>query len=359
MDVPTNFSQLVKREAYLLNHLYSQLESNISRLAQQGISDEKIAPLRQALEESERSWPKLYKMELMLIDYLDETDLTIEWERRLADVNSLSNSTAQFYTQQKPGNSIERLRGLTRSLISDLQWVKEVSRVRLLYKESIRRNIVVLFLLSFIIFFMPTVLTWWANIQFSSLRLYYIFTAASAGFMGASFSQLSSLNRDIESIPLDQLRAMSKAGYIIARAIIGAGAGLIMFYILQAGLIEGVVFPEFIQSAEQLNDLIGEMAKISQQCILHTQTVVPSVGDSVKIPTSEVTTIHQQCNPVKMAVSQKTESIFQLGGLARPTHGLSMLIVWCLIAGFIEKLIPNLLLRNSEKVTKKVENKDI
>jgi hypothetical protein len=35
---------------------------------------------------------------------------------------------------------------------------------------------------------------------------------------------------------------MSKMGYIISRAAIGAG--LIMFYLLQSGLLQGPVFPE-------------------------------------------------------------------------------------------------------------------
>ncbi|MBX2808669.1 MAG: hypothetical protein KTR20_08555 [Cellvibrionaceae bacterium] len=324
-----NFNQLVRRDTYLLNHFYTMLESAASRLLQQGLPAEQLEPLQEALIDKDYSWPKAYKLELMLIDFYNEADLSIEWQRRLADTRYLPVETAEFYTEQAEGKTFEQLRALTRRLISDIHWVQQVQRVKRLYKAVIRRNIVFMFLLSFLLFFFPTLAYGLFDYQFTNLRLYYLFTAASAGLLGAAFSQLVSLNRDMELAQLEQLRAMSKLGYILARGVVGAGAGLIMFYILQAGLIEGVVFPDFIQSTTQLKSLLNDM-----------QLIV------------------SQSNNGQVAVSQKAESQLQLGGLARPAHGLSMLIIWCVVAGFSEKLIPNLLVRNSDRAVKKINSKD-
>ncbi|MBX2809062.1 MAG: hypothetical protein KTR20_10575 [Cellvibrionaceae bacterium] len=326
---PYTFSRLVRREAYLLNHFYNMLESSAHRVLQQDMPAEQQALLQQALQDEEHSWSKAYKLELMLVDFYHKADLSIEWQRRLADTRYLPAETAAFYREQKEDGPIDKLRALTRRLVSDIHWVQEVQRVKRLYKAMIRRNSVFIFLLSFLFFFLPTLVYGLFNYQFTNLRLYYLFTAASAGLLGAAFSQLVSLNRDMELAQLEQLRAMSKLGYVLARSVVGAGAGLIMFYVLQAGLIEGVVFPDFIQSATQLEALLNDMQQVAALQ-----------------------------NNGQLAVSQKAESQLQLGGLARPAHGLSMLIIWCVIAGFSEKLIPNLLVRSSEKAVKKPNKKD-
>ncbi|ODS22412.1 hypothetical protein AB835_14290 [Candidatus Endobugula sertula] len=188
-----------------------------------------------------------------------------------------------------------------------------------------RKKIVGLFLFSFVLFFTPTLFRALFSFEFDNLRLYYIFTAATSGILGATFSQLTSIQSRVQSANLDQVRAMSQFGYIMARAMVGAGAGLIMFYLLQSGLLSGAFFPEFIHTVSDLDKFQG---------MIVTTTV----------------------DPVQ-ALSQKIETKLAVGTLARPAQGLSLLIVWCLLAGFSEKLVPGIL-NNKAKYLQESMNKN-
>ncbi len=94
--------------------------------------------------------------------------------------------------------------------------------------------------------------------------------------------------------------------------MVGAGAGLIMFYFVQSGLLSGAFFPEFIHTIEEIENYRAELGL--------NGAAQPSQG-----------------------LSQGIETSFAVGTLARPAQGLSLLIVWCLLAGFSEKLIPGIL----------------
>ncbi|WP_157035354.1 hypothetical protein [Psychromonas ingrahamii] len=43
------------------------------------------------------------------------------------------------------------------------------------------------------------------------------------------------------------------------------------------------------------------------------------------------------------------ESSYAIGTLVQPAQGLSLLIVWCLLAGFSEKMIPGILTRKAKQ----------
>jgi hypothetical protein len=171
------------------------------------------------------------------------------------------------------------------------------------------------------VFFLPTICRIVFNVEFDNLRLYYLFTAASSGILGAAFSQLTSIQSRVQLANLDQVRAMSQMGYIIARAMVGAGAGLIMFYLVQSGLLSGAFFPVFIHTAEELAGYQSELLASAIEITKHTYNV-----------------------------SQSIEATLGVGTLARPGEGMSLLIVWCLLAGFSEKMIPGIL-NNKAKET--------
>ena len=115
---------------------------------------------------------------------------------------------------------------------------------------------------------------------------------------------------------------MSRFSYIVARSVVGAGAGLIMFYLIQSGLLNGAFFPEFIDNVGELRQFESELA------------------------TSGVTD-----DETAHGVSQSVESELAIGTLARPAQGLSLLIVWCLLAGFSEKLVPGILESKAKEAT--------
>ena len=306
--------QMVHREQYMLNQFCNNLQTVIHRLMdKEGASVDGLQALDQRLKD-EASWPSANHVELALVDHYNDTLLMTEWRRRLAEVERLPRHLAAFYGEHAQETDIETVRTLLSRIIADLQWVRESKRVIRVNESQMRRKTVALFLFGFILFFSPTLLGLVFSYEFDNLRLYYIFTAATSGILGAAFSQLTSIQSRVQHASLDQVRAMSQLGYIVARAMVGAGAGLIMFYLVQSGLLSGAFFPEFIHEA-------SELAKYQESL---------GVGAS-----SLGSHFH--------GISQKIESALSVGTLARPAQGLSLLIVWCLLAGFSEKLIPGIL----------------
>ena len=309
----------VLNEVYLLNHFYKILETTLERLSESGNVPQQIFDHLQEIIKGRKNWADAYKLELKLLELMDDEEISLEWHRRLADTGRLNETMRNFYQGQESQQSPEKLRVLVRKLVCDLQWASEVKRVKGIHLYRIRKNVAIIFLASFFMFFLPTILDKLFGASIDNIRFYYVYTAASSGLLGSSFSLLVSVRANIAGYKLDHLRTMSKMGYIIARAAIGAGAGLIMFYLLQSGLLQGPVFPEFILSADQLAKL--ELEWLNQ-----------NVGNKLALPENSI------------------QTKLKLGALAKPTHGVSLLIVWCIIAGLAEKMIPGLLNRKAEKV---------
>jgi hypothetical protein len=314
-------NQLIQREQYMLNQYCHNLQAVIGRLsAKDNAPLEALSTLEKSLH-GELSWAVAHRVELALVDYYDDITLVTEWHRRLAEIDSLSPRLMAFYTEQAAETDKAVLRSLLGRLVVDLQWIVESNRVIRFNESQMRKKVVALFLCAFILFFSPTIMRVFFALEFENLRLYYIFTAATSGILGAAFSQLTSIQARVQSASLDQVRAMSQMGYIVARAMVGAGAGLIMFYMVQSGLLSGAFFPVFIHTVEELVQYQQELA---------------------------LSTIELSKNTY--GVSQKIEATIGVGTLARPGEGLSLLIVWCLLAGFSEKMIPGIL-NNKAKET--------
>jgi hypothetical protein len=102
--------------------------------------------------------------------------------------------------------------------------------------------------------------------------------------------------------------------------MVGAGAGLIMFYLVQSGLLSGAFFPKFIHTVAELESFRSELANAGSLVLSNAQ-----------------------------GVSQAIESTLSIGTLAQPAEGLSLLIVWCLLAGFSEKMIPGILNKKAKE----------
>lgn len=335
MNVMTSLASLVQREQYMLTQFCHSLQAVIHRLADKGsISEEAQATLQSQLQ-GDISWSQANQVELALVDYYDDIMLSAEWQRGLAEIHRLPANLVSFYQEQAQAQSkvivdakatdnntdhTEKLRTLLARLIADLQWQRESKRVIRYHENQMRKNVVAFFLCAFILFFTPTIGRVFFSLEFDNLRVYYIFSAATSGILGAAFSQLTSISSRVQSASLDQVRAMSHFSYIMARSVVGAGAGLIMFYLIQSGLLNGAFFPEFIDNVGELQQFQNELAKSGMTA-----------------------------DQVAHGVSQPVESELSIGTLARPAQGLSLLIVWCILAGFSEKLIPGILNKKAEE----------
>jgi hypothetical protein len=353
-----NINKLLQKQifqdVYMLNQFKSNLLASIERLDTSDNQEKSITEIKEKLIE-DSTWSEVNQVELALVDLYDDTTLLMEWQRRLSETHLLPEHLVSFYSQKNEITEITVIRPLLLRLITDLQWQRESKRVIRFNESRMRKNIVWLFLFSFLLFFTPTISRMLFGAEFDNLRLYYLFTAATAGILGAGFSQLTSIQARVVNATVEQVKAMSKLGYILARAMVGAGAGLIMFYLLQSGLLGGAFFPTFIQSADELIEVRKEAELIK----------VPESGNqsaessAIETPIVELNLTDSSGNSDQLkedssknhGVSQDIEVDYDIGTLSRPAQGLSLLIIWCLLAGFSEKLIPGILNNKAKKLT--------
>ena len=81
-------------------------------------------------------------------------------------------------------------------------------------------------------------------------REYLLFYALAAGTLGASYSTLTSVKKFEDDIPLEKYETLSSFRYILSRILIGLCAALVLYYIIRAGLVQGGLLPDFLRDNE-------------------------------------------------------------------------------------------------------------
>jgi hypothetical protein len=244
------------------------------------LTPEAVQRLKDLLQpDRPKNWSEAYEIEQMFVHLYDEETLQTELGvRGLEALTALRPPLAGLYAKEiTDANSPERQRGLLERLVNDLQWRYTVNEVKRRYAQDITSRTGWLFAGSLLLF-----AAWTAYIVLSdsiSGDLHLLIFAALAGTWGATFSMLGSLKSRLEKSELDDLKLMRPWVMLLSRALIGTGAGCVLYFFLRSGLLGGGAFP-----------------------------------DLTALDTAPV---------------------------AR--KGLALLIIWCFVAGFSEKLVPSIL----------------
>ncbi len=123
-----------------------------------------------------------------------------------------------------------------------------------------------------------------------------ILIAMAAGFLGAMFSMLIKNRQRVSEGSLEELRAISSFPNLIVRGSVGLGAGVILYFFFDSGLLVDSLWPN-------LKELGFDELKYD---------------NSVKVPNKD----------------------------------LCLLVIWCFLAGFSENLVPGILQKTEQKATK-------
>ena len=240
----------------------------------------------------DHTWRNAYHIELLIVNIYDEITLESKLSRKLIEATHLSPIKRKYYNNAiAKETSLASKRTLLGELLKDLQWFYQKRHAKRSYTNIVRIRALFVFIVVSIItvLLLPPWLEEFLSIflQWFGYRVYYLFSVIGSSALGAAFSTLISVRRRLESSTLDEVEVLQRYSYLVSRIFVGIGAGIIFFYFVQGGLLQGQFFP----------------------------------------------TLHMD-NGENFDFKYKD---------------LSLLIVWCFISGFSEQLVPNILSKTEER----------
>jgi hypothetical protein len=190
------------------------------------------------------------------------------------------------------------LRNLLLRVMEALHWYAKRKHLTRPVRKQATKSVLFCVIVTFVLVILPY---FWINIDYvpenASLNwkwwsLFALYTALTAGLMGAFFSRLVNLQRNGEVMSLEEAYLHREFSYTMLRAGVGMCGALVVYFFLKSGLVDGALFPKFNQLAMDLVEV--------PEGKLHMAFVVPS-------------------------------------------RDLALLTVWCFVAGFSEALVPSIL----------------
>ncbi|MCP4253861.1 MAG: hypothetical protein GY775_10705 [Candidatus Scalindua sp.] len=290
-----------KKETNLLDQFFVTLNVTYQQVQESNQNLNEHSGIRTKIEEmlqGEKSWRNAYQIEQLMVPLFIDEGLDIELTRRILEGKKLEQDVFKYYESSSQVETNRGKQALLGRLINDLQWFYEISRIKQTYIKRACLTVNCAFMASILLFFLPDFFPvtdkYLDNIGDQTTGI-YIYIAMNSGAMGATFSMLMGLNSRFEKSSLDGLRMLQRWNYVITRYVAGLGSGLVIYYFFKSGLLEGSLFPDFV-----------------------TRTL----ESGVKVLDLEPT-------------------------------GSALLIIWCFLSGFSEKLVPNILSKTEKKANMK------
>ena len=292
-------------------------------------------PLR---EPNYKAWNEAYRLERLIAVIEPGDNLLPELRRRVAQalqekVTSATRLSAAleaalpqtFDTNETPpklrphGEAIPR--AMLLETLKDIHWSYQRKFFSRPILRSATRKIVFLGFVAFLLFICPYVVLYGMLAMrpppaFHEWAWLPLWSAVTAGLFGALFSRLLYLQMNWASLSVGGLKDARDLTSILLRCCVGMTGAVIMSFFLQANIVSGALFPHF--------DQIGLV--------------------EIFFPVREI------------SPDQNLGSLLPLH-LVYPSQGLALLVMWCFLAGFSERLVPSILQETASSLGESVASK--
>ena len=245
----------------LIDQFFSTLTATYEQIKSSGIDLTPFADITAQIEKllaGERSWRNAYRIEQLMVPLYSGEKLDIELQRRLLEAAKINPPIAGYYSHLDVAQANdERKRALLARLVNDLQWRYENRQVEAYYRGLLAQRTSWVFVIATILFLVPVLIAFFslsdaatsaraseATLEWQTLIL---ITAMVSGLMGAAFSMLLNVNTRANEGDIEDLRASRRWTFILSRAFVGIGASLILYYLIASKIVDGVVFPNLDQ----------------------------------------------------------------------------------------------------------------
>ncbi len=283
---------VAKHPTNLIEQYYANLSVRYSSVRKTSQEDSTtINRIGDLLLDSDKSWLKAYEIEKLLIFLSDEhsidTDLKRTFMKYRLHFSEHECKHFQKLIATTDQQDLDKKRTVLLSLLDELHLFYMKRSEYRDYGVLTRVRVSFAFILGVLLFILS--LLHFCYIDLLDLPSKTFIIAIISGYLGATFSLLVGLKSALSASNMEDLKIMHRLSYIFKRASIGVGGALILYFLIQANLIEGGLFPN--------------LPVISN----------PDVADTYK--------------------------------------QISLVITWSIIAGFTEMLVPRLLRETEKKVT--------
>jgi hypothetical protein len=193
-----------------------------------------------------RNWTNAYAIEQLLVHLYDDATLVSELRVRAQESKgTLRPSLADYYATEAANatQSADERRALLSRLVNDLQWRYTVNEVKRGYTKEITLATGQLFIFSLLTFAFAVLLAFCFPVL-REIDLHLVVPAILAGSWGAAFSMLSSLRDRLDASDLDALKVLRGRWVLGSRMLIGAGAASVLYFFFVSGFVSGPAFPE-------------------------------------------------------------------------------------------------------------------
>ena len=299
-----NISKSIKSKFWVNHEDKDLIEQRIVNLrsSYDMISDDiKPERIKKTMEElfEKRDWNSTEYLEQLMAQYYPEEELELKLDEAIDSLKMNNVPGRPKLTKAQISNaSLQMKRTLLAQMLRLLHWNYEVDRQKTQFINVIGIRLSIAFIILFFLIFLPEMFPDVAKMinVVHDEKSEFIYNAVVTGMFGASFSMLLNLEGRSRKKTMSQLKFDVHSVTLLFRIFVGAGAGLILFYLLESHTLSGSILP----NVDDIQGIVG----------------------------------------------------FQIS-----TENRAKLFVWSFIAGFSEKLIPSILEKTADKAESSLESK--